>query len=627
MCDQRKIHVFLGAPPPARSPASEPGAGLEEGDRAPARWRHLELTWRDGQLRPAGDPGNESGEASVHHDPTITEGDRTGNRDAQEGETGSLKEDLFQESDAGRDDQPSASVHEYLDRCFPAAQPDHRKPKQPPAAAPLSSQTHYLATWTLSQALILRRSVQSASSPEKTPPKHTQTNAVKSGPSAGASVPLASIVVTDQSGVEMKVVLWRRAAFWALTVGPGDALLITALQVNEDRWRGETVLQSTFSSKLLNVGQITSSSSPPVSQQVNARSLRCLCSFLRERRPLLVSLPRRPPQDLNRLPYATLRSLRANALVHALLRVTHTHISPEWRAEAESRSRSAVQLNAVLTVEQPEDQQGAVLLWGAAVDWLPRFSRDKGAVWDFRVLLVRQGLTSDLLELHSTPWSTIQTVDPTDRRVQDFLRTRRCQKGNSGTPELDLDTLLSQKYSGDAELGVQVITFCFQDAPASQNAPQPVLDGSTSREGITAALSGDITYTGCGRCSAELDTDANDIYRPCYPCLPHTAVRRYYRPGVLTVSGRGSIQVCVQVPPDPLQKILKAPPDKLHRSSAPGSEVKHIQVAAERIHTLLSLPRKTFIATIRSNFLCDENSIPISQDFTLLDLQFLPEPR
>lgn len=62
-------------------------------------------------------------------------------------------------------------------------------------------------------------------------------------------------------------------------------------------------------------------------------------------------------------------------------------------------------------------------------------------------------------------------------------------------------------------------------------------------------------------------------------------------------------------------------------SSAPGSEVKHIQVAAERIHTLLSLPRKTFIATIRSNFLCDENSIPISQDFTLLDLQFLPEPR
>lgn len=43
-------------------------------------------------------------------------------------------------------------------------------------------------------------------------------------------MPLASIVVTDQSGVEMKVVLWRRAAFWALTVSPGDVLLITGTQ-------------------------------------------------------------------------------------------------------------------------------------------------------------------------------------------------------------------------------------------------------------------------------------------------------------------------------------------------------------------------------------------------------------
>lgn len=86
--------------------------------------------------------------------------------------------------------------------------------------------------------------------------------------------------------------LWRRAAFWVLTVAPGDILLLTGtgsnydvmiqtctplrlleidwwsrflsgLRVNEDRWRGETVLQSTFSSKLLNLGPITTSSSPP----------------------------------------------------------------------------------------------------------------------------------------------------------------------------------------------------------------------------------------------------------------------------------------------------------------------------------------------------------------------------
>lgn len=57
---------------------------------------------------------------------------------------------------------------------------------------------------------------------------------VRSGPSAGTSVPLASIVVTDQSGVEMKVVLWRRAAFWASTVSPGDVLLITGRDLDPD---------------------------------------------------------------------------------------------------------------------------------------------------------------------------------------------------------------------------------------------------------------------------------------------------------------------------------------------------------------------------------------------------------
>ncbi|XP_040905198.1 shieldin complex subunit 2 [Toxotes jaculatrix] len=772
MCDRPKIHVFLGAPPPSSGPASVSEAGVESEDRPPAGWRHLELTWTDGHLRAATGQCDSSSEAEWTTEASRGQEERAGSscRFSPEKENPCSEDrkpvDRFMSRDEESDpeDQCSASVHEYLDSSFPAAQPQREEPEpepphcskhQPSPAAPLlCSKTQYLTTWTLSQALVLRgrHGTQSVSSPEKsplptTPPKHTQTPPsissstpelfspvtpslgasaelfsqprstprseeggvileattdgllcsqepesttalnspakspsvkrarisegsrtevpsdrtaaglqgpttplvqcyrpgvrysvlvavvhpchlkeikVKSGPSAGTLIPLASIVVTDQSGFERKVVLWRRAAFWVLTVSPGDILLITGLQVNEDRWRGETVLQSTFSSKLLSFGQIAASTSAPVPQHVDARSVSSLCSFLRERRPLLVSLPHRPPQDLNRLPYATLRSLRVNTLVHALLRVTHTHISTEWQSEAESRCRSAVQLMAVLTVEQPDDQQGALLLWGAAVDWLPRFNRDRAAVWDFHVLLVREGLTSDLPELHSTPWSSVHPLDPTNIRAQDFLRPRRNQKGSSSSIslELDLDTLLSQKYSGEVELRVQVITFHFRDTPSSQNAPQPVLDSSTPLHGILEALSADVTYTGCGRCSTELDTDTNGIYGPCYPCLPHTAVRRYYRPGVLTVSGRGTSQVCLRVPPVPLQKILNAPPDKLHRSSAPGSQVKHIQVAAERIQTLLSLPRKTFIITIQSHFLCDENSIPLNQDFTLLDLQF-----
>nr|XP_046257345.1 shieldin complex subunit 2 [Scatophagus argus]XP_046257346.1 shieldin complex subunit 2 [Scatophagus argus]XP_046257347.1 shieldin complex subunit 2 [Scatophagus argus]XP_046257348.1 shieldin complex subunit 2 [Scatophagus argus] len=786
MCERPKIHIFLGAPP-----FSGP-AGVKGEEHPPGDWRHLELTWQDGHLRPATENDRTSrekteadvslqsqdDETNADQDDSSSTAERTteASRGLEERAGSGCDKDLSSagqrhaegflsrvgESDGEEDGQCSASVHEYLDSCFPAVQTEPERPEhpgcsghQPSAAAhPLSARTQYLTTWALSQALLLRgkRGIQSATSPEKTPPPHTHTSPpissstpelfspgtpspggsaelfsqpsptprveeggvvmeatadgvlcsqeaqqqestaaqassskspelkkarisenlrteapvvqlvstdaaaklrapttllsrcdkrgvrysvlvavvhpchlkevkVKSGMTAGNFIPLASIVVTDQSGVEMKVVLWRRAAFWTLTVGPGDILLITGLQVNEDRWRGETVLQSTFSSKLLNLGQITASTSPPAPQHVNARSLSSLCGFLRERSPLLVSLSLRPPQELNRLPYATLRSLRVNTLVHALLRVTHTHISSGWRSEADSRCRSAVQLKAVLTVEQPNGQQGTLVLWGAAVDWRPRFSRDRAAVWDFHVLLVREGLTRDLPELHSTPWSSVQPLDPASLRAQDFLRSRTFETGNHSSLELDLDTLLSQKYSGEVELRVQINSFHFQDSLPSQNAPQPVLDSSTPLDGILTVLSGDITYVGCSRCSAELDTDANGIYGPCYPCLPHTAVRHYYRPGVLTVSGRGSSQVCIQVPPVPLQQILEAPPDKLHRSSAPGSEVKHIQVAAERIQELLSLPRKVFIITIRSHFLRDENSIPIDQDFTLLDFQ------
>ncbi|XP_058506953.1 shieldin complex subunit 2 [Solea solea] len=751
MCERQKIHVFLGAPP-SFGPGLVSEAGQESEAPPPAGWRHLELTWRGGRLRPA------TGSDEVREERVRTSSDYDAVKIlcSNHREPPEILESLQDQSGPEKEDQCFASVHEYLNSCFPDAQPEpepepepsHHKPT--PAHPPLCTDTQFLATWTLSQALILRGSqnIQLALSPEKAPPPQTPpkqaktppavssstpelfspvtpspgasaelfsqicltpprvtkggvvleataggvlcsqeaettTNLhsptkcpsvkkprkseaptsrgtaalrcsttplvqclkpgprfsvlvavvhpchlkevkVRSGPSAGTFVPLASIVVTDESDVEMKVVLWRRAAFWALTVSPGDVLLITGLQVNEDKWRGETVLQSTFSSKLLSLGQITVSTSPPAPQQVDAHSLSRLCSFLRERRPLLVSVCLRPPQDLNRLPYATLRSLSVNTLVHALLRVTHTHLSTEWRGEAESRCRSAVQLKAVVTVEQPGGQQGALLLWGAAVEWLPRFSADKVAVWDFHFLLVRDSLTSDLLELHSTPWSSAHRLDPTDRRLRDFLAPRHSPAGDG--VELDVDTLLSQKYSGVVELRVQVAAFSFQNSPSSQNAPRLLMDSSTPLDGVLEALSGDATYAGCGRCSAELSTDTNGIYSPCYPCLPLTGVRRYYRPGVLTVSGRGYSQLCVLAPPVPLQKILEAPPDKLHRSSAPGSQVKLIQVAAERLHALLSLPKKTFVITIRSHFLCDENSAPLSQDFTLLDLQ-LPTDR
>ncbi|KAJ8014430.1 hypothetical protein DPEC_G00040140 [Dallia pectoralis] len=452
-------------------------------------------------------------------------------------------------------------------------------------------------------------------------PCHLKEIRVRSGASAGTCIPLASLVVTDQSAVEMKVVLWRRAAFWALTVYPGDVLLITGLVVNRDKWRGETVLQSSYSSRLLNLGQVTGSHSPPVPQNVSGQTLKLLCGYLREKHSLLVSLPHRSPQNPNAISHSRLRNLKPDTLVHALLRVTHTQMISAWRAEAEGVSRTGGILKAVLTAEQGDGQQGAVVLWGAALTWLQRINRKKDAVWEFRVLLVRENMTSGLLELHSTPWGSCEPIFPDDIRVLEFYRTDQA-KYTISSLEMDLHTLLSQKYTGDVELRVHITAFQFQVSP-SQNALQR-MDNSTSLEKILDTVSGDVTFTGCGRCTAELDTDDNGIYCPCYPCLPHLGVRRYYRPVLLTVKD-GERQLCVRVQPVLLQKILlNTPPDKLSKTVAPGSDVKLVQVVADRIYSLLSLPRRKFLLTVRSHFVCDENSVPTAQDFLLMDLQDIP---
>lgn len=58
-------------------------------------------------------------------------------------------------------------------------------------------------------------------------PSHIKEIQVKTRPKFSSKVPVATIVVTDQSGIERKVVLWRGAAFWSLTMFPGDVVLLT----------------------------------------------------------------------------------------------------------------------------------------------------------------------------------------------------------------------------------------------------------------------------------------------------------------------------------------------------------------------------------------------------------------
>lgn len=60
---------------------------------------------------------------------------------------------------------------------------------------------------------------------------------------------------------------------------------------------------------------------------------------------------------------------------------------------------------------------------------------------------MRDGLTSELPELHSTPWSSARALDPEHPKAREFNLQPPAQAGAS--MELDLDTLLSQKYSGE----------------------------------------------------------------------------------------------------------------------------------------------------------------------------------
>ncbi|XP_076830158.1 shieldin complex subunit 2 [Brachyhypopomus gauderio] len=448
-------------------------------------------------------------------------------------------------------------------------------------------------------------------------PCHLKEIKVKSGTSAGSTIPLATVIVTDQSGMEMKVVLWREMAFWALTVYPGDILLITGLMVHVDKWRGETVLQSSYQSKLLNLGQVAQSHTPQAPQNVNVHLLRALCTYLHMKRPLLVGLPPRTAQDPRSVPFVRLGSLQTDTLAHALLRVRHASTIAVWRDEAEGTSRTGRVPKAVLTVEQGDGSQGALLLWGAAMTWLQLIHRNKDAVWEFRLLLVKQDVTSGLLELHSTPWSSCRALSPNDPRLQEFCPLPKGDPPGACSFEIDLRTLLSQKYTGDVELRVQITAFQFQST-ASQDSERP-MDGETPLDRILDIVSGDITFTGCGMCGAELDTDENGVYRPCYPCLPHTGVRRYYRPVLLTVR-EGDSRVSMNVAPGLVQKILlNTPPDKLNKSTGPESEERFVQVVAKRIHSILSTPRTKFHLTVRSSFNCDENSVPIMQNFFLLD--------
>ncbi|XP_054584837.1 shieldin complex subunit 2 isoform X3 [Eptesicus fuscus] len=404
-------------------------------------------------------------------------------------------------------------------------------------------------------------------------PCHVKEISIKSGPNSGSKVPLATVVVIDQSEIKKKVFLWRTAAFWALTVFLGDVILLTDSSMVSD-----VVLQDLLA-------------------YVSSKH-----SHLRDLRP-------RPPQAVSSVEFVALEQLQPGLLVHALLRVVDVTVL----TEAVYSYRGQKQRKVLLTVEQAQGQHYVLVLWGRGAAWYPQLQRKKDYIWEFKYLFVQRNYILENLELHTTPWSSCECLFDDDVRVITFkTKFQKCM--SSFVKMSDLATHLEEKCSGVILVKAQILELVFH----ATTAQQIVINAHSSLKSIFSSLP-NITYTGCAKCGLELERDENKIYKQCFSCLPCTTKKIYYRPALMTIAD-GLYKVCVHVGSKLMEKILlNISPDWLSRVIAPPSEVTYGLVAADLLHSLLAACGAPCVLRVQSLFVLEENSYPLQQDLSLLD--------
>ncbi|PKU30429.1 protein fam35a [Limosa lapponica baueri] len=207
-------------------------------------------------------------------------------------------------------------------------------------------------------------------------PCHIKEIQVKTRPKSSCKVPVATIVVMDQSEIERKVVLWRGAAFWSLTVFPGDIVLLTDIIMYENLWCGEIMLQSTFTSQLLNLGNCSALNPEEFYPIVDAGVLHGLLAYISSEFPHFGDIPRRQVQRLDSVQYMQLDQLQPNTLVHSVLKIVNITVL----TESVYSYRGGNQRKIILTVEQNRDQHYRMVLWGAGAAWCPQLQRKKASV-------------------------------------------------------------------------------------------------------------------------------------------------------------------------------------------------------------------------------------------------------
>ncbi|XP_072347924.1 shieldin complex subunit 2 isoform X2 [Scyliorhinus torazame] len=400
---------------------------------------------------------------------------------------------------------------------------------------------------------------------------------IKSGSFAGCRVPIATILVTDQSGVTMKIALWRASAFWALSVFPGDILVVTG------------------------------------SQTVNAIALKELITYISAQHSHLLAAESTNHQCLESRQYVNIYKLQPGMVVHAQLKVVLITVL----SENTYTYRGKEQQKVVLSVEQIKGQPGTLTLWGNGMTWHTQIQKKLDHVWDFRNLLVFQNPITGDLELHTTPWSSCECLFDDDERAIAF-RTKYHPSETAAIKVMDLYTLLHTKYSGSVQLRTHIVAMQW-NAHSTLN-PFFTMDASTPVETVFASLS-HFTYSGCGNCGSELELDENGIYQQCIPCLPNGTVQIFYRPTMLVITDQG-FQIDVLVSSKLMEKIfLNIPPTCLSKLLGPSDKVTYGMAIADLCCSLFADPSDCYVVTLQSQFHLDENSIAMKQEFYLLDFR------
>ncbi|KFV92736.1 Protein FAM35A, partial [Eurypyga helias] len=442
-------------------------------------------------------------------------------------------------------------------------------------------------------------------------PCHIKEIQVKTRPKFSCKVPVATVVVTDQSEVERKVVLWRGAAFWSLTVFPGDIALLTDVVMYENLWCGEIMLQSTFTSQLLNLGNCLALNPEEFYPIVDSGVLHGLLAYMSSEFPHFGDIPRRPVQRLDSVQYMQLDQLQPNMLVHSIVKIIDIAVL----TESVYSYRGGNQRKIILTVEQERDQHYRMVLWGAGAAWCPQLRRKKDHIWDFKYLLVQHSSVSGAFELHTTPWSSSECLFDDDKRAVEFKE--KFQESKTSLMQMTrLSAHLEEKCSGVIQVRARILELKF-NIPMGQ-CKELFICADTSLECVLASLPL-MTYSGCAKCGLELQADENMIYKQCLRCLPYNKVKTFYRPALMTVED-GGYEIYVHVVSELMEKIfLNIPADWLNRLVVPSSDITYSAVVADLCHLLLADTEASYLLEIRSHFVLDENSYPQQKDFHLLN--------